>query len=306
MDCYLSGTADYCETAFWASEWLVTNENGRAWNAEKYVKIEDCGRLTDIGGYPDYYQVAEGNIIRVVDLKSFSDGSKDYFAQLAGCALAIATSRKISLETSCELTVLHGLTKRPETRWYTVIECLYIAKDIYASRYDNGNVHTICDACQYCARATDGTCNAQGAIVEATKVDMAITFPVSQEQLIASPATAAQVAIIAKAGVKFWERQFEMCKESARKNNGVIDDGKGCKFAFKTVNGKHTCKDLLALVANLNGLGISNEKIIEKTDISLTSLRKLMAGLPGETVKEIENEFFTSDSMIEKFERITK
>lgn len=305
-DCYLNKEGVYCETALWASRWLVENENFKCWFVEQPVMITDCGRLTGVYGTPDFYQL-NGDSIRVADLKSFSDGSKDYFSQLAGYALAIATMNKMPLDTSCELTVLHGLVKRAETRWYTVGECLDVARHIFSKRYDYGDAHTICDACKHCVRATDGTCKAQGAIIEATKVDMApITFPVSQEQLIANPAMSAQVAIIAKAGVKFWERQFDMCKESARQNGGVIDDGNGCKFAFKTVNGRRTCTDLLALVARLNDEGITNDEIISKVDLSLTSLRELLEKKERAVASEIEECYFKSEGTTEKFERITK
>lgn len=291
------------ETALWVADWLLNNENGIPWKVEKRVEITDCGRLTGIFGAPDYWQI-NNDMIRVADLKSFSDGSKDYFAQLAGYALAIATDHKITLDSTCELTVLHGLTKRAETRYYTVLECLDIAKDIYSRRYDNGNQHTICDACAFCSRQQDGTCKAQAQIIEATKVEMSpVTFPVSQEQLIASPGTAAKVAIIAQAGVKFWERQLAMCKESAKVNNGIIDDGQGCKFILKTVEGRRVCNDLLALAFELNENGIANEAIIKHMNMTLTALRELISGLDKDTAKAIEQAHFRSESEVTKFER---
>ena len=245
-------------------------------------------------------------MIRVADLKSFSDGSKDYFAQLKGCALAISSMYGLPTDTQCELIILDGLIRRARVIRCTVDDCIDTGLTVMTLRYDRGDEHTLCDACQYCGRRTDGTCSAQAALVKATAIDMPVTFPVSQAALIANPALAAKVGVIAQAGIKFWESQYAMVKESALQNGGQVDDGEGCKFAFKEVNGRRTCKDLLALVEELNVCGISNDAIITKVGISITALEELMTGLDAATSKAIIAEYFTAETKVKKFERITR
>ncbi len=138
-DSYLAGVAE------WAATQLLFYGDG--WMSEHRVQIGGSGPLAGIFGTADAVLVLEDRII-VADLKAYSRGESDYFAQLMGYALAVLQVRGM---LNAELLVLHGGSRKVESRQVTVGECLDVAEGVIEHRLDPFAEPLVCRHCAHCA-----------------------------------------------------------------------------------------------------------------------------------------------------------
>lgn len=127
--------------------------------AEQKLTIRDTDPLVDgIYGYADFVRLLRRNDgsalaeIMVADFKTFSDGTKNYDEQLAGYAVAVAsTIPDATDETVVKLVTAHGAVKHTSMTVCTLGDCKRIAVDTvmkYLSRFRFPKV--VNPKCRYC------------------------------------------------------------------------------------------------------------------------------------------------------------
>ena len=127
---------------------------------EMKLTIQDTDPLVDgIYGYADFVRLerwAKDNTLKrivVADFKTFSDGTRNFDEQLAGYAVAVAsTIPDAGDDTPVELVTLHGLARKRTVSATTLGECRRVAVDVVL-RYlcKDRFPKAVNPKCKYCA-----------------------------------------------------------------------------------------------------------------------------------------------------------
>jgi len=277
------------ETAQWFAQW--TMDSGLPWQVEKRVKF-NSGPLAGVYGTADLICFHEG-VIHVADFKTFSraDDAVDSFPQLAGYALAFAQGLpNVDDCAPVELTILHGGVKRWEKRRMSLDECAQTALELTAlvDAAKRGDYrHSVSAHCKYCRH--QGACPGCRDIVKAAVVDTSNALCIigrTREELVADPALAARVCLVAKTVKEYVERIEELAKEVAEAHGGIIEDAEnGIKYGFRATSGRRTCRDAAALFHGpMHKMGAENFLKLCKPGFSDCS-RELKALMEAEGVK---------------------
>ena len=126
---------------------------------EMKLSIQQTDPLIDgIYGYADFVRLlrgADGNILNVTvaDFKTFSDGTRNFDEQLAGYAVAVASTIPDAVdEIPVKLITIHGLARRLTESNTTLGQCRRVAVDTVMKYLCRDRFPKVLnDKCRYCA-----------------------------------------------------------------------------------------------------------------------------------------------------------
>lgn len=225
-------------TAHWFGDTILQIANGNSVYTETKLSYDD------IWGYADAMW-EDDDVWHIADFKSFSDGTKDYSAQLCGYA-ALSWPRPCDdyiLEHpegwhKVVLHILHGMSRQVETIETTYEECQQRTLRILNARRSKSSQPVINSYCQFCKHIKE--CKAVNNAVQ-TVSDNGVTF---------NELNLCQKLVVLDAVDKLSKSIRDEAKRMASENGGAIEMT-GIKYELKPWGGKSVCRDLCALAGDV-------------------------------------------------------
>lgn len=212
------------------------------------VEVRLSNRDGDIWGYADVVWI-DNRVLHIADFKSFSDGTKDYSAQLCGYGSLFRQCRGFERigEFMCNtkdddkivLHILHGMSRQVETIETTYKECDERVASILSRRIGMNAEPRINSYCQFCKHIKE--CKAVNNAVQ-TVSDNSVTF---------NELNLCQKLVVLDAVDKLSKSIREEAKRIASENGGSIEMT-GIKYELKPWGGKSVCSDLCALAGDVS------------------------------------------------------
>lgn len=260
--------------------------------------IGSVGIFDGISGTIDALWVSADGIINVADLKSFSDGSKNYTYQLMGYVCLYAT-KDTPPDTMVHLHILNGGTFTTNTIITTVGECMSSVSKLLERVKDGSDTPAINDYCQYCKHK--GKCNAMNTAIATVSNDTSLAF---------SDLPLARKLVVCDTIEKIIKAVKDEAWKEAMDNGGVIEDD-GIRYEIKTKAGRGKVRSLVdvntALVSDsLKFNGIDADKLLSLCELPKTAFVDAMkkANADRKDVKKKDIEEWCS-SFYEKGEPIS-
>ena len=268
---------------------------------EKRVTLKSpLGCVNGVFGTLDYGGLADGAIV-VVDFKTFGNGQRSYFEQLAGYAYGLACELGISDEnTNCGLVTLHGAVKKIDVNNVPLGKCIEIVErvlDGVAGRKDGDQCAN--DYCRYCRHYP---CRATRLMAEAVAPSSIPTLLSTREEMLADPSRIPSALVL----VSEFERLVKRFKENAEEvikargdhsvdGNGMeswtLEDADGsAAWQIKQTSGNRKFEDIQRLWAHCETLGVSQDDFLSCCNVQIGRLAKLASLASGRKLASVERE----------------
>lgn len=176
------------------------------------------------------WQGSEG-FLHIADLKTFSDGTEDYSAQLKGYA-ALWAKRDTPFDLKVFLHVLHGGICKMETFEFEIGDCIFDTDEIIREVSDKKDEPSICKYCQWCEHIKE--CKAVNNAV-ATVNDNSVQF---------GKMSLPQKLVVCETIEKLIKSLKEDAKAQAIANGGVLE-ADGIRYEIKEKFGASKVRDIL-------------------------------------------------------------
>lgn len=223
--------------------------------------------LVGIFGTTDAFWIDDDGVPNFVDYKSFSDGTKDYFAQLRGYAALWGSG--CGKRDGVKLHILHGMIWKCETIESTIDECINKTIEIL-SRKDLPAVNPFCSFC-----SNVGKCPACSKAIAIASNEMQFSKLSVTQQLVVCDSVE---SIIKK--VKADARK--MCEA----NGGVLEMD-GIRYELVPWGGGSKVRDILEVASGCcdsinmidkrgepcEAFGITKDELLRLCDLSKSALR---------------------------------
>lgn len=272
------------------ARWFGETTRSLAGDAEIETEVRLGNKI--IWGYADAIWTDKNCIVHIADFKSFSDGTKDYSAQLEGYAYLHGMTHS-EYSRDYILHILHGLERDVETH----IVSYSHAKERTCKLLDpcENEEPRINSYCQFCKHIKE--CKAVNHAVQ-TVNENGVTF---------NELSLCQKLVVLDAVDKLSKSLREEAKRMAIENGGAIESD-GIRYEMKPWAGKSVCKDLCALASDVASpsvnreegavdfVGLDSEELIKLCDLPRTKLiSSLKEKNKGGKVKAKEIEQWVSD-----------
>lgn len=234
----------------WARDAVYAECDGIEPQSEVRLEGDKGTPLAGIFGTADVLWQDKEGFLHIADLKTFSDGTEDYSAQLKGYA-ALWARKDTPSDLEVFLHVLHGGIRKVETFHFSLMECVWDTDEMLREVRERKSGPSICKYCQYCKHIKE--CKAVSNAVEVVN-NNAVQF---------GSMSLPQKLVVCEAIEKLIKSLKDEAKEKAIENGGVLE-ADGIRYEVKERAGKGKC-DILELASNLCGeeMGFDGDRILK-------------------------------------------
>lgn len=286
----------------YVARWAVNAVRELAGDNKVRTEVKLTATLNNIAGIygtADAMWIDNG-VVHIADLKTFSDGTKDYTPQLMGYACLSASNLTHPTQRYC-LHILHGGICKVETTETTLKESLEVVSDIL-NRHASKNECNLCDYCSTCSKVKE--CKEAMNALEAVKENSVTGF---------GALSLCQKLVVLDAVDKLSKTIRDEARRKAEANGGVLemDD---IRYELKPWNGKPKVKDLCLLAGAIQNPvynriskkdggveevgfgGLDNEQLLELCDLPKSKLIDALkkANADNKSIKKVEIENWVS------------
>ena len=286
----------------YVARWAVNAVRELAGDNKVRTEVKLTATLNNIAGIygtADAMWIDNG-VVHIADLKTFSDGTKDYTPQLMGYACLSASNLTYPTQRYC-LHILHGGICKVETTETTLKESLEVVSDIL-NRHASKNECNLCDYCSTCSKVKE--CKEAMNALEAVKENSVTGF---------GALSLCQKLVVLDAVDKLSKTIRDEARRKAEADGGVLemDD---IRYELKPWNGKPKVKDLCLLAGAIQNPvynriskkdgsveevgfgGLDNEQLLELCDLPKSKLIDALkkANADNKSIKKVEIENWVS------------
>lgn len=293
---------DGYEPDSYVARWAVDAVRELAVDSEVRTEVKLTGSIDSvlgIYGTADAMWVKDG-VVHIADLKTFSDGTKDYTPQLMGYVCLSAAPLTFHSQKYA-LHILHGGICKVETVETTLEKSLVVVSNILRNHMGKCE-RTLCDHCSTCSKVKE--CKETMNALETVRENAVDGF---------GALSLCQKLVVLDAVDKLSATIREEAKLKAKENGGVLEMD-GIRYEMKPWAGKPKVKDLCQLagaiqkpvfnrVSKKDGSieeigfdGLDNEKLLELCELSKTKLVDALkkANADNKSIKKVEIERWVS------------
>lgn len=255
--------------------------------------------ISGIYGTADAMWIDNG-VVHIADLKTFSNGTKDYSPQLMGYACLSASNLTYPTQKYC-LHILHGGICEVETIETTLEKSLEVVSNIL-DRHTRHQECNLCDHCSTCSKVKE--CKEAMNALEAVKNNAVDGF---------GALSLCQKLVVLDAVDKLSKTIRDEARRKAEDNGGVLEMD-GIRYEMKPWNGKPKVKDLCQLAGAIQNPvynrinkkdgsveevgfgGLDNEQLLELCDLPKSKLTDALkkANADNKSIKKVEIENWVS------------
>jgi hypothetical protein len=287
----------------YVARWAVNAVRELAGDSKVSTEVRLTGTIPPVVGV---YGTADAiwwkdGALHIADLKTFSDGTKDYTPQLMGYACLFAT-RNTPHYTRIVLHILHGGICKVESREFLLFKCKSVVRKILERKRGYDNKRNLCDYCSTCSKVKE--CKETMNALEAVKENSVTGF---------GSLSLCQKLVVLDAVDKLSATIREEAKREANANGGVLEMD-GIRYEMKPWAGKPKVKDLCQLagaiqkpvfnrinkkdgsVEEVGFDGLDNEQLLELCDLPKSKLVDALkkANADNKSIKKVEIERWVS------------
>lgn len=276
--------------------WAVGAVRELVGDSEVKTEVRLTGRLelvNGIYGTADAMWIKDG-VVHIADLKSFSDGTKDYTPQLMGY-VCLSASDLTYPNQKYVLHILHGGCCKVETVETTLAKSLEVVGQILTKKKYDKSRH-LCDHCSTCSKVKE--CKETMNALETVKENSVTGF---------GALSLCQKLVVLDAVDKLSASIREEAKLKAKENGGYLEMD-GIRYEMMPWGGKPKVKDLCQLagaiqepvynrinkkdgsVEEICFNGLDNEKLLELCDLPKSKLIDALkeANANNKSIKKVE------------------
>jgi hypothetical protein len=287
---------DGYEPDSYVARWAVDVVRELAGDSEVRTEVKLTGSIDavlGIYGTADAMWVKDG-VVHIADLKTFSDGTKDYTPQLKGYVCLSANGLTYPAQKYV-LHILHGGICKVETIETTLAESLEVVSDVL-NKHTSKVERNLCDYCSTCSKVKE--CKETMNALETVRENAVDGF---------GSLSLCQKLVVLDAVDKLSNTIREEAKAEARANGGVLEMD-GIRYEMKPWGGKPKVKDLCQLagaiqnpvynrvnkkdgsVEEIDFEGLDNEQLLELCDLPKSKLIDALkkANADNKSIKKVE------------------
>lgn len=254
------------------------------------LHIEERVTLEDgVFGTADIWYTANHRDIFVWDFKTFRNPGRDYTAQLAGYAAAIASEYPMNVVANqrYHLRIVYGDSPEVDDHTLTYGDCIKIRGEAMAAfdKADKGEAQpTQCNWCELCANAA--TCPAFRAVAEVVTKPIYASIPAQWETLPVEQK--AQMLVLAETVCKWSDSVREKAKADLMSGATIEDEANAIRYCLRNVSGRKTPRTAEACRMLLER-GVEPDALRGKLTLAVRSIKELLktVGVKGKAADEL-------------------
>lgn len=287
----------------YVARWAVNAVKELAGDSKVSTEVRLTGTVPPVVGV---YGTADAiwwkdGALNIADLKTFSDGTKDYTPQLMGYSCLFATMNTPHY-TRVVLHVLHGGICKVESREFLLSKCKSVVRRILERKRGCDNKRNLCDYCSTCSKVKE--CKETMSALEIVRENAVDGF---------GALSLCQKLVVLDAVDKLSATIREEAKRAADDNGGVLEMD-GIRYEMKPWAGKPKVKDLCQLAGAIQNPvynriskkdgsleevgfeGLDNEQLLELCELSKTKLINALKDMnkDNKSIKKVEIEHWVS------------
>ena len=287
---------DGYEPDSYVARWAVDTVRELAGDSEVRTEVKLTGSINlvlGIFGTADAMWIKDG-IVHIADLKTFSDGTKDYTPQLMGY-VCLSAAPLTYPTPKYVLHVLHGGVCKVETVETTLEKSLEVVSDVL-NKHTSKVERNLCDHCSTCGKVKE--CKETMNALEVVRENAVDGF---------GALSLCQKLVVLDAVDKLSKSIRDEARQEAEANGGVLemDD---IRYELKPWSGKPKVKDLCQLagaiqspvfnrvnkkdgsVEEVGFNGLDNEKLLELCELPKSKLIEALkkANADNKSIKKVE------------------